>query len=208
MIDISVPLGPALPVWPGSASVRVSRTSSLAAGHDNTSSRLDCDVHAGTHVDAPAHYLPEGATVDELPLDVLIGPATVAGLPQARDISSADLSGLDLPPGTRRLLLKTSNSALWSDRPGVFCKDYAALTPDGAEWLVDHEIRLIGMDYLSIQRYGDGPHTHRILLGAGVVIVEGLDLSRVEPGQYELICLPLRLAGVEGAPARAVLRRL
>ena len=206
VIDISVPLGPLLPTWPGSSGIRVTQTKSLAAGDDNTSSRLDCDVHAGTHVDAPAHFVAGGAPVDALPLDVLIGPAFVASLPEARAVTATDLAGLRLPKGTSRLLLRTANSALWSAHPGQFRRDYAALTADAAQWVVDHHVRLIGVDYLSVQRYGDDAQTHRILLSAGVVIVEGLDLSRVEPGTYELICLPLRLVGAEGAPARAVLR--
>jgi arylformamidase len=208
MIDISVPLGPLTPAWPGSAGIRLTRTKTLAAGDDSNSSRLDCDVHAGTHVDAPAHFLADGAEVDALPLDVLVGPAFVASLPEAQSVSAVDLSGLHLPQGTSRLLLKTRNSGLWSAHPGEFRTDYVALTADAAQWLVDRHVQLVGVDYLSVQRYGDSARTHQVLLAAGVVIVEGLDLSRVAAGPYELICLPLRLTGAEGAPARAVLRRL
>lgn len=208
VIDISVPLGPLTPAWPGSTRLRLTRTKALAAGDDSNVSRLDCDVHTGTHVDAPAHFLPDGASVDALPLDVLIGPAFVAFLPEVASVSTADLAALRLPVGVSRLLLKTSNSALWSTGSGEFRKDFVALTPDAARWLVDRHIRLVGVDYLSVQRYGDGPQTHQVLLAAGVVIIEGLDLSRVQTGPYELVCLPLKLSGAEGAPARAVLRRL
>ena len=208
VIDISVPLGPLTPAWPGSAGARVTMTKTMAAGHDSNVSRLDCDVHTGTHVDAPSHFLAGGATVDALPLDVLIGPAFVASLPEAPAVTPEVLSGLGLPSGTSRLLLRTGNSRLWSSGPTGFRTDFVALTAEAARWLVDRHVRLIGVDYLSVQRYGDGPLTHRTLLGAGIVIVEGLDLSGVAPGPYELICLPLRLAGAEGAPARAVLRRL
>ena len=159
-------------------------------------------------MDAPAHFLADGAAVDALPLDVLVGPAFVASLPEAESVSAVDLAGLHLPQGTSRLLLKTRNSGLWSAHPGEFRTDYVALTADAAQWLVDRHVRLVGVDYLSVQRYGDSPRTHQLLLAAGVVIVEGLDLSRVAAGPYELICLPLRLTGAEGAPARAVLRRL
>lgn len=206
-IDVSVPLHHLMPAWPGSVGIHLTRTNSLAAGDRSNVSRLDCDVHTGTHVDAPAHFLVDGATVDRMSLEVLIGPATVAYLPNASAIAASDLAALRLPSDTIRLLLRTANSELWSVESTEFQRDYAALTADAAQWVVDRGIRLIGVDYLSVQRYGDSPLTHEILLRAGVVIVEGLDLSRVEPGPYELICLPLKLVGVEGAPARAILRR-
>jgi arylformamidase len=180
----------------------------MAKGDNNNVSRLECGVHTGTHVDAPWHFLEEGSTVERLPLDVMIGEAFVAYLPQADVVTAETLTGLALPTGTTRLLLRTRNSELWERGVTEFREDFVALTSDAVHWLVDQGIRLIGVDYLSVHRHGDGPLIHQILLRAGVVIVEGLNLAGVEPGKYELICLPLRLNGADGAPARAVLRRL
>jgi len=180
----------------------------LEVGDPANVSRLDCDVHVGTHVDAPWHFLENRCTVEQLPLDTLIGPAIVAYLPEAGAVTAGDLDGLALLPGTKRLLLRTHNSELWSAGVTGFRKDYVALTADAGCWVVDQGIRLIGVDYLSVQRYEDSSLIHQILLEAGVIILEGLNLAGVQPGVYELICLPIRLVGADGAPARAVLRRL
>jgi len=197
-----------MPVWPDSIGLRLYRTQSLEDGDESNVSRLDCDVHTGTHVDAPRHFLENGITVEQLPLDTLVGPAIVAYLPHADAITAGDLAALAMPPGTERLLLRTHNSELWATRATEFRKDYVALTADAARWVVDQDIHLIGVDYLSVQRYDDSPLTHQILLEAGVILLEGLNLADVQPGMYELICLPLKLVGAEGAPARAVLRRV
>ena len=208
IIDISVPLHPEMPVWPGSVGIRLSRTMSLEAGDSSNVSRLDCDVHVGTHVDAPLHFIEDGSSVEQMPLKTLIGMVFVAYLPEEVDVITADdLAALSIPKGTQRLLLRTRNSLLWANGVNGFRTDYVALTADAARWMVEHGIRLVGVDYLSVQRYQDGSETHQILLGAGVVIVEGLNLADVVPGQYKLICLPLKLVGAEGAPARAVLVR-
>lgn len=177
----------------------------MAAGDPDNVSQLDCDVHAGTHVDAPWHFLEDGITVEQLPLDTMIGQAVVAFLPGVEAIAANDLAGLALPPGAKRLLLRTRNSELWAGGVTEFGEDYVALTADAARWVVDQGIRLIGVDYLSVQRYDDSPLIHQVLLGAGVVILEGLNLADVQPGNYKLICLPLKLVGSEAAPARAVL---
>ena len=208
ILDISVPLQSEMPTWPGSAGLILTHTKRLAAGDLSNESRLDCGVHTGTHVDAPWHFLEEGPTVEQLPLEVLIGPAVVAFLPLIEAISASDLASLALPKGIKRLLLRTRNSELWAEAVTEFKKDYVALTADAARWVVNQGIRLIGVDYLSVQRYDDSPLTHQILLKAGVIVVEGLNLIHVESGSYELICLPLNLVGADGAPARAVLRRL
>lgn len=207
VIDISVPLQADMPTWPGSAGFRLARTARLEAGNTANVSRLDCDIHVGTHVDAPWHFVQEGITVDQLSLDILVGPAFVSFLPQLSAITVSDLNGLVLPAGTERLLLRTDNSELWAADVSDFKKDYVALTADAARWIVDQGIRLVGVDYLSVQRYQDGPAVHQILLKAEIVVIEGLNLFEVEPGEYELICLPLKIVGAEGAPARAVLRR-
>jgi arylformamidase len=157
-------------------------------------------------VDAPLHYLEDGDSVDDMSLEILIGPATISYLPGVEAVASSDLSSLKLSAATRRLLLRTRNSELWAAGITEFKKDYVALTPDAAQWVVGQGIRLIGIDYLSVGGYEDGVITHQILLDAGVVVLEGLNLSNVTPGEYELICLPTRLVGADGAPARAVLR--
>jgi len=208
IIDVSVSLQEGMVVWPGSKGFRLRQTMCLERGHAANVSQLDCDVHIGTHVDAPRHFLKDGATVEQLPMDILIGPAVVAYLPEVHTITVSVLNDLVLPAGTKRLLLRTSNSELWAAGVSEFREDFVALTAEAATWVVDRGIRLIGVDYLSVQRYEDNPGVHQILLGRGVIIIEGLNLSNVLPGSYELICLPLKLVGAEGAPARAVLRPL
>ena len=207
-IDISVGMHPDFPRWPGTPGFSLEWFKRLEAGDSCNNSRLDSDVHVGTHVEAPLHYIQEGKTVDRLPLDVLIGPAWVAYMPDVMAVTAANLSALALPDRIERLLLRTGNSTLWAAGKRDFQPDFVALTEDAAHWLVEKEIRLVGIDYLSVQRYKDGPAVHKILLGAEVVIVEGLNLADVEAGQYELICLPIKIIGAEGAPARAVLRPL
>lgn len=205
IIDISVPLQSHMPVWPGSVGFNLLPTMRLDNGDEANVSQLNTDLHVGTHVDAPWHFLAEGNTVEQLALDDLIGEAIVVDLPDVSSVSANHLAALDLPVNIKRLLLHTRNSKLWANSVSEFQKDFVALTADAAQWLVDRGIRLIGVDYLSVQRYDDSPLTHQILLQAGVVILEGLNLINVEPGIYQLICLPLKLVGADGAPARAVL---
>jgi arylformamidase len=204
-IDVSVPLRDGMVVYDGDPPAHIERVSRIADGDMANLTRLDMGAHTGTHVDAPVHFLPDGAGVDRLPLDVLIGPAVVADLTGlAGDVDAAALAGLDLPAGTERLLLKTPNSRLWAR--DAFSHEFAGVADDAARELVARGVRLVGIDYLSIAPSGDPAPSHRTLLGAGVVVVEGLDLRAVEPGSYELVCLPLRIAGADGAPARALLR--
>ncbi|MGH9011504.1 MAG: cyclase family protein [Acidimicrobiia bacterium] len=193
IIDISRPLSQATPVWPGDPPVIVEPVARVEDGDPAAVSRLALGTHTGTHVDPPAHFFPGEVAVDALPLDVLVGPAVVADFP-AGPIDRAALESLSLADGSARLLLKTG-------------ADAGAVTTDGARWLVERGVRLVGADTLSIEPETDDYPVHRILLGAGVVIVEGLDLTAVVPGSYELVCLPLRIAGGDGAPARAVLIR-
>ncbi|HEV3363305.1 MAG TPA: cyclase family protein [Acidimicrobiia bacterium] len=191
IIDISLPLGPDTPVWPGDPPVLVEAVARIEDGDPADVSRLALGTHTGTHVDPPAHFLPGAATVDHLPLEVLVGPAVVLDC-SAGPIDGAALEARPLPDGSTRVLLKTGGDA-------------GALTPDGARWLVERGVRLVGADTLSIEpETGDYP-VHRLLLGAGVVIVEGLDLAAVAAGAYQFVCLPLRIVDGDGAPARAVL---
>lgn len=205
-VDISTPISSSLPVWPGDSPPDIEQVMSLDAGDEATVSRLSMSVHTGTHIDAPAHFIRGGKTVDSISPDRLIGPATVMRF-FGEKIDADDLAEANIPAGCRRLLLRTNNSALWSREDG-FHRDYVGITPAAAERLLEIGVDVIGIDYLSIERF-DEPNnqTHHILLKAGVVVIEGLNLYDVEPGEYELICLPLHLEKAEGAPARAVLRR-
>jgi arylformamidase len=205
-MDISVPLSPGLPVWPGDPRIVLERYRVLGDGSVSNDSHLACSVHAGTHVDAPGHFIENGSTVEQLPLDILMGRTWVAEALTADVITPDLLEDLEMPAGTTRLLFKTRNSSIWENPEHPFKTDFVALNADAATWIVDHGIRLVGIDYLSIQMFEDPEApTHRILLKAGVIIVEGLNLQDVSPGSYRLICLPLKLAGSDGAPARAVL---
>ncbi len=200
ILDVSVPVEEEMPIYDGNPPVHLARVQSLEDGDGANVSRLDLGVHTGTHVDAPLHFLPGGAGAETLPLDVLVGPAQVADATTLMGpIDAASLESLHLPDGLERLLLKTPNSELWAR--DAFTRDFIRLTGDGARFLIERGLRLVGIDYLSV---GD-PEAHRELLGAGVVAVEGLDFRAVEPGAYTLVCLPLRLVGSDGAPARAIL---
>ena len=205
-LDISLTVSPELPVWPGDPAIVLERYRSIARGNASNDTRLACSVHTGTHVDAPAHFIEKGATVEQLPLDILIGPAFVAELPEMDVITPDILNALAIPPEAARLIFKTKNSAIWAEPNFRFNPEYAALNAEAARWIVHKGLLLVGIDYLSIQKFDDPqPFTHSILLDAGIVIVEGLNLQNVKPGPYQLICLPLKLSGSDGAPARVVL---
>jgi arylformamidase len=204
--DISVPISPEVPVWPGDSKVVLEQIRAISKGDSSNDSRLACSVHTGTHVDAPAHFIDNGATVEQLPMEVLIGKAIVIDIPDDDIITPEIIEAHNLPGETERLLFKTKNSALWADPAHSFNTDFVALSAECARWIVHRGIKLVGIDYLSIQMFKDAePLTHRILLEAGVIILEGVNLQGINPGAYQLICLPLKLAGREGAPARAIL---
>lgn len=204
--DISLPISPDMPVWPSDPPVVLELVSSMDAGaHDNIS-RLACSVHTGTHVDAPHHFLNDHRTVETLSLDVLTGPAQVIQIPEHVGLITAEiLEKAAIPSDTLRLLLKTRNSRLWERREKEFDKDFVGISVDGAEWLVRTGLKLVGIDYLSIAPYKQSIPTHQVLLKPGIVILEGVDLSAIAPGIYDLYCLPLKLAGSDGSPARAIL---
>jgi arylformamidase len=203
-IDVTVPIRHGMPHWPGNPEIVVTQTQHLRRGDEATVSCVSFGVHTATHVDAPVHFIIDGAGVDSLRLDRLIGPARVIDLGDIDRIQPSDIEGGDIGPGDR-VLFKTRNSQYWSETG--FRSDYAHLVPDAARWLAARGVWTVGVDYLSIGGMDSGAETHRALLAAGVCIIEGLDLSRVGPGFYDLICLPLRLEGLDGAPARAVLRK-
>lgn len=210
IFDVSLGIGPDMLTWPGDPPVEVDPAKRIAKGDSSNVSELRLGTHTGTHVDPPFHFVDGGATAEALDLTVLVGPALVADLRHAGPaITPADLDALDIPDGTLRILFKTPNSELWRETPVRFPDSYTALTPEGARWCVDRGIRLVGIDFLSIERRGEPGHpTHVALLKAGVIILEGLDLSVVDPGAYDLAVLPLKILGGDGAPARAILRSL
>lgn len=205
-IDVSLGLDVALPCWPGDPVPTIERIREIGPNSACNVTRIDTHVHFGTHVDAPCHFIPNGKAVDELALDAMIGPVRVVHLPDAEAIGARVLDSLDIPLDTRRLLFRTRNSLLWEQPDHAFRSDYVALTSDGAEWVVERGIRLVGVDYLSVERFKEpGRPTHTILLEAEVVVIEGLDLRGIAPGEYGLICLPMKIPGADGAPARVVL---
>jgi arylformamidase len=193
-------------VYPGNPPISISLMQSIAKGDTANVSRLDLGSHTGTHVDAPLHFMAGGAGVDELPLDVLIGRARLIAVPDdAIAVGEAELRRHDLT-GVTRLLIRSRNSAWLASGDPEFHKDFTHVAPDGASYLVSIGVRLVGVDYLSVEQFHSAEHrTHRTLLDNGVVIVEGMVLSEPPPGDYDLYCLPLLLAGLDGAPARAVL---
>lgn len=200
--DVSVPIHPGMVIYHDNPGVEIELASAIADGATANVSRLTMGAHTGTHIDGPSHFYDGRRGADSLPLDAMLGPALVIELPGVDQgpITGEALSLAAIPAGTERLLLKTRNSELWAQ--SEFTHDFRRLDGSAAEHLLDLGVRLIGIDYLSI---GD-PDAHRTLLGAGVVALEGLDLRGIEPGPYELICLPLRLLDTDGAPARVVLR--
>jgi arylformamidase len=198
--DISVPIREEMPIYAGNPGVTLTRVQSLVDGASANVSKLELGVHTGTHVDAPLHHFDGEPGAESLPLEPLIGPAVVVDATAAREALDEPLvSALGITAGAARVLFKTRNSSLW-ERPD-FTRDFVRLDGGGARYLVELGVRLVGIDYLSV---GD-TEAHRVLLGAGVVALEGLDLRGIEPGEYRLICLPLRLENADGAPARAVL---
>ena len=202
--DISVPLVTGGVVYAGNPPIRISLQQAIAKGAGANVSELQMGSHTGTHVDAPRHFSDSAPGIDEVPLERLIGPARVLEFADdVRAVGAAELQQRDLS-GATRVLLKTRNSALLSQPE--FHSDFTYLAPDGAQYLVDRGVQLVGVDYYSVEQFHSGHHmTHKTLFANDVVIVEGLLLADIAPGDYELICLPLRLKGVDGAPARAVL---
>jgi arylformamidase len=205
--DVTLPLQPGMPVWPGDPSVEMEPVSEIRRGDSCNVSLYRFGSHTGTHVDPPLHFFADGAPLYALPPDLFLGPCFVADLTSVpRSISADDLEGAAIPSETERLLLKTSNSRLWDDPLHPFHPDFVDLSPEGAEWILARGIRLVGIDYLSIERADDPANpVHRSLLGASAVILEGLDLRETEPDLYRLLCLPLKAMNGDGAPARVLL---
>jgi arylformamidase len=203
--DISLTISPKMPTWPGDPSVVLERIEKIEEGSNANVSKIAMSVHSGTHVDAPYHFLREGNSVERMPLRTLTGRAYVLDLPEVDQITADIIEHSDLPPRTRRLLFKTRNSNYWARQEQEFQEDFVGICEDAAEYLVKRGVKLVGVDYLSVAPFHNSRPTHEILLKAGVVVVEGLDLSAVSQGRYTLYCLPLKLEGSDGAPARAIL---
>jgi arylformamidase len=207
--DISVSVHPDLPVWEGDPPVIIRSTSTIERGDIANVSRLEIGAHTGTHIDAPVHFVPGHKGIDQLVLDTLIGSAYVADLTNVeREIHGQDFEKANIPQGTVRLLCKTTNSSLWSKVPSKFDTNFVGISHDGAQWLIDHGIKLVGVDYLGVERFegvGNGAPTHHALLETDTIIIEGLDLSNIQAGKYKLICLPIKIKNSDGAPCRAIL---
>ena len=203
--DVSVAMSPTMPVYPGDPKVSIEPMLEIAKGAKANVSQLSFGDHTGTHVDPPVHFIPGGKTVDQLDLNVLYGPSRVIDFTHlTQEIHASDLEKARIPKRVTRLLFKTRNSSAWDK--SEFQKDFIAIGWDAADWLVDHGIELVGVDYLSVESFGASePHTHQTLLGAEIIALEGLNLRDIEPGDYMLVCLPLKIKNGDGAPARTIL---
>lgn len=205
LLDVSVPLASGMPFYPGNPEFELQPIKRIADGGSSNVSRLVMGTHTGTHVDAPKHFIDDGIGVDALALDLLIGRARVVEIGHRGGIGAEDLAAAGLREDIR-VLLKTPNSRLWSST--TFHEDYAHVTEEGAHYLVGQGVKLVGVDYLSVEQFKKpGAPAHHALLSNGVIIIEGLNLAEAEAGMYEMYCLPLPVAGGDGAPARVVLKR-
>src|SRR4051812_4186438 len=205
LIDVTVPLDANLPTYPGNTPFSLEAIHRIARGDHSNTSTLHMSAHAGTHVDAPRHFFEGRPGVDMLPLDLLLGRARVVEINSRSGIGAEQLAGLDLSDDVR-VLFKTANSRLWGSPE--FHTGYVGVTASGAEHLIAHGIKVVGVDYLSVEEFKKpGAPAHHALLGGGTIVIEGLNLRDVEPGIYDMLCLPLRVVDADGAPARVVLRR-
>lgn len=209
--DVSVPLSAATPTYPGDPGIEIKEWLTLANGDVANVSLINFGLHSGTHVDAPAHFIAGGSRVESLPLESLIGEAEVVEVANDVRVIDADFVAANCAQGSQRILFKTRNSTFWNETQDGFREDYTYIHPDAAKLLVEAGVKLVGIDYLSVEQFkSEKFETHHVLLSSGVVILEGLDLRAVPSGRYELLCLPLKIAGGsgDGAPARVILRTL
>lgn len=204
--DLTLTVRNEMAVWPGDPQVHLERIHKIEEGSNSNVTQMNLSVHTGTHMDAPVHFIPGAKSIETLPLEVLIGPAQVVHLADTVSLITAkEIESAGIQPGVTRVLFKTRNSQIWQAENPPFETGFVAVSADGAEALVSMGIRLVGIDYLSIAPFKQSKQPHQILLRAGMVIAEGLNLSQVQPGRYTLICLPLKLGGSDGSPARVVL---
>jgi len=203
-IDVTRTLTNGMVQWPGDRPFRCHRFEEISGPESSNVSEINCCVHVGTHIDAPLHFIKDATDVSEIHISQLCGPATVVEIAESRDITIKDLEKSSIAPG-ERVLFKTANQSLWEE--AKFEKNYVAIGAEAAMWLIDYDVPVVGIDYLSVDRYeNETQPVHRALLGNGVVIIEGLDLSQITPGSYEMIALPLKIAGCEGSPARVIIK--
>jgi len=206
IFDVTLTISPESIAWPGDTPVSLERFRKIEEGANANAPRINMAAHTGTHVDAPYHFFMDGKGVDQLRLDILTGPVLVVEFNTEVDMIDAQtLKEQNIPMGTLRVLFKTRNSQFWANQEREFQPGFIGVTQEGAKYLVERSIQLVGIDYLSISPYKKSRPTHEALLGVEMVVVEGLDLSRVSAGLYQLYCLPLKLKGADGAPARVIL---
>ena len=206
IFDVTIPIHPNMVVWPGDPPISFHRVKKIEEGSNSNVSEIKMGVHTGTHVDAPVHFIQGKPGIDSLDLSILIGPAQVVELPDDCNlIDEKVVQSAGIKPGMERVLFKTKNSRFWQTDPDHFHTDFTAFSVNGSRAIISMGIRLLALDYLSISPYKQSRPTHEALLGANIIVVEGLDLSHIGPGFYQLICLPLRLMGSDGSPARVVL---
>lgn len=206
-IDITYPLSTRLPKWPGSIGFEMKWHMYIPTDLNNSSS-FTIDSHLGTHLDAPLHFVKDGKDVATIDFYKLLGLTYVVEIRGVKSITALDLEIANIPLNCAKLLLKTDNQYYWEKGLTDFQEDFCSIDATGAQWLVDRNIHLIGIDYLSIQRFKDGPETHQILLKNEVVVLETVNLENVAYGWYDLICLPLKLEGLEASPVRAILKKI
>jgi arylformamidase len=205
LIDVSVPLDANLPTYPGNTPFSLEAITRISRGDHSNVSTVHMSAHAGTHVDAPRHSFDEAPGTEALPLEMLIGRARVVEITSRKGVTAEALAATDLSEDVR-VLIKTYNSRLWGDP--AFHADFIGVTESGAKHLVEHGVKVVGVDYLSVEEFKKpGTPAHHVLLGGGTIVIEGLNLRDVEPGVYEMFCLPLCIVGSDAAPARVVLRR-
>jgi arylformamidase len=213
VLDVTLSFSAEVPTWPSHPPSEVTPLRRIAAGDPSNVTRVALSSHAATHVDAPWHFIDDGKTMSDIPLSRWSGECFVVRIPdEVTVIEPGDLEAAAIPEGTTRLLLRTANSTSWQSwsgrEPLVFCENYVGVSPDAARWVIARGIELVGIDYLSIGPFGAANReTHLALLSHDVLIIETLDLSAVEAGAYDLICMPLKLAAGDGAPARVLLVR-
>ena len=207
--DISVPITPDMPVWPGDPAVDLQQVSAISSGDSANVTHLSMSAHTGTHIDAPKHFIDTGKTIGQIPLEKLVGEVLVMQIDHSIDVISKTVlqSHPNRSPleNAHKVLFRTRNSTLWHQSPSEFRMDYVGIDASGAEFLAGLGLDLIGIDYLSIAPYDETLTPHQILLAEDIVLLEGLDLSNVRAGIYELYCLPIHLPGCDGAPARVIL---
>ena len=209
ILDISIPIRPEMVVWPGDPQVQINKLSSIKKGDHSNLSQISMSLHTGTHIDSPKHFLENGKTIDQIPLEKLIGKVLVIAINE--NVRVIDKSVLLSHPmvtdlkKSKKVLFRTRNASHYDMKQGKFSEEYVGINQSGAQFLAECNLDLIGVDYLSVASFNDTEAPHKILLDKEIVLLEGINLKEVSPGFYDLYCLPLPISGSDGAPARAIL---